>query len=306
MKKIAVTLIFATFYVSAYCQVTDAEKQLKTITADSVIGWTLGGVININTAQTSLTNWSAGGQSSFSINGLVSLFARNKQEKSLWENYLDIGYGTVKQKETGWRKTDDRIDFTSKYGIKAKEKLYYAGLLNFKTQMTPGYNYPNDSVKISDLFAPAYFLAALGIDYVPSPDFTVFCAPITYKLTLVTDAVLAAEGAFGVDPGKNAKHEFGGYVRSLYKVNLMENISLQTKLELFTNYLESFGAIDVSWETLISMKVNKFISATLSTHLLYDQDVKFEEISDDGNEVTTYYSKVQFKEVLAIGLSMNF
>jgi hypothetical protein len=306
MKKIAISIILASLYIGVFGQITDAEKQLRTLAADSIMGWTRGGLININISQTSLTNWSAGGQSSFSINGLLSLNARNKQEKTLWENYLDIGYGTLKQKETGWRKTDDRIDFTSKFGIKATEKLYYAGLLSFKTQMTPGYNYPNDSIKISNLFAPAYVLVAVGIDYVPNPDFTVFFAPLTYKLTLVGDDSLSADGAFGVEPGKKSKQEFGGYLRMLYKKNLMENISLQTKLELFTNYLEDAGAVDISWETLISMKVNNFISATLSTHLLYDQDIKFEEISEDGNEITTYYSKIQFKEVLAVGLLINF
>jgi hypothetical protein len=305
MRKIAIVICLVAFTTGTYSQVTDAEKQLKTQTVDTLLGWKHGGVFGLNTSQTSLTNWSAGGQSSFAINGLVSLFARNKMEKALWENLLDIGYGTMKQKGTGWRKTDDRIDFTSKYGLKAAEKLYYAGILNFKTQMTPGYNYPDDSVKISDLFAPAYLLLAAGIDYVPGPDFTLFFSPFTYKLTIVADDELAAVGAFGVDPGENLKHEFGSYLRSMYKRDVMENVSLQTKLELFTNYLENFGSVDVSWETLIAMKINKFLSATLSTHLLYDEDIMIQKENDDGT-FSTYNSKVQFKEVLAVGFSMNF
>lgn len=305
MKKPLLILIAAVMPVIAYSQVTEAEEKLRALTEDSIIGWKYGGVINLNTSQTSLTNWSAGGQSSFSINGVVSLFARNKKEKSLWENYFDIGYGTLHQKSEGWRKTDDRIDLTSKYGVRAAENLYYAGILNFKTQMTPGYNYPNDSVIISDLFAPAYLLLALGIDYVPNPDLTLYFSPITYKLTIVADDALSAAGAFGVDPGEKFKNELGGYLRAMYKKNLMENVSLQTKLELFTNYLKNFGSIDVSWETLIAMKVNRFISATLSTHLLYDEDVDVEITNDDGS-IRMYNSKVQFKEVLAVGFSFNF
>jgi len=305
MKKIALTLFLTTAFTVSFSQVTDAEKQLKTQKVDSIIGWTRGGIININTSQTSLTNWSAGGQSSFSINGLLNLFARNLQEKSLWENYLDIGYGTLNQKESGWRKTDDRIDLTSKYGIKAADKFYYAALLNFKTHMTPGYDYPNDSVKISDLLSPGYLLLAVGIDFVPNPDLTVYFSPFTYRLTIVNDNLLADAGAFGVDPGKHTKNEFGGYLRALYKKNLMENVSLQTKLELFSNYLKEFGDVDVSWETLIAMKVNKYISATLSTHLMYDEDVAIMKENDAG-EMVPYNSKVQFKEVLAVGFSMNF
>lgn len=305
MKRNLFFIIMVALGASAYSQVTEVEKLLKTSSADSIMGWTRGGIINLNTSQTSLTNWAAGGQSSFSVNGLLNLYARNKKEKSLWENFLDVGYGTMKQKETGWRKTDDRIEFTSKYGLTAAKNLYYAGLLNFKTQMTPGYDYPNDSVKISDLFAPAYLLIGVGIDYVPGADFTFYFSPLTYRLTIVADDILADAGAFGVDPGENSKHEFGSYMRAQYKKELMENITLQTKLELFTDYLKEFGDVDVNWETLISMKVNSYISATLSTQLLYDEDVAIIKENEAG-ELRPYFSRVQFKEVLAIGFSMNF
>lgn len=287
-------------------QVTEAEKQLKTQVADTVMGWKKGGVININTSQTSLTNWAAGGQSSVSVNGLLSLHAHNKKEKSLWENYLDLGYGSLKQKGGDWWKTDDRIDLTSKYGLKAAKNLYYAALLNFKTQMDAGFNYPNDSVKISDFLSPGYLLLALGIDYVPGKNFTVYFAPFTYKLTMVSDDVLADAGAFGVDPGEHSKSEFGGYLRTSFQKDLMENITLQTKLDLFSNYLKNFGNIDVSWETLLSMKVNKFISATISTHLLYDHDITIKKERKDGEDPDEYNSRIQFKEVLAVGLSMKF
>lgn len=304
MKKVFLTGLLLVAVIAAFGQVTEGEKQLKTQKVDTLLGWKKGGVININSSQTSLTNWAAGGQSSVAIGGLLSLYAHNKKDKSLWENYLDLGYGSLKQKEQDWWKTDDRIDFTSKFGLKASDKLYYAALLNFKTQMTDGYNYPNDSVVISRFLAPGYLLGAIGLDYKPSDNFTVFFAPITYKFTLVNDDVLADAGAFGVDPGDHTKSELGGYLRAFMKKEVMENITFQTKLDLFSNYLKNFGNIDVSWESLLSMKVNKLISATLSTHLLYDHDVAIAK-EEDG-VMKSHNSKVQFKEVLAIGFSMNF
>lgn len=305
MKQVLLTLLLLVAVIATFGQVTEGEKLLKTQKVDTLLGWKKGGVININSSQTSLTNWAAGGQSSIAIGGLLNLYAHNKKDKSLWENYLELGYGSVKQKEQDWWKTDDRIDFTSKYGLKASDKLYYAALLNFKTQMTDGYNYPNDSVVISRFLAPGYLLGAIGLDYKPSDNFTVFFAPITYKLTLVNDDVLADAGAFGVDPGDHTKSEFGGYLRAFMKQDVMENITFQTKLELFSNYLKNFGNIDVSWESLLAMKVNKLISATLSTHLLYDHDVTIAK-EDDNGVMKTYNSKVQFKEVLAIGFTLNF
>jgi len=290
----------------AFTQVTDAEKQLKTQSADSVLGWKKGGVINFNTSQTSLTNWAAGGQSSVAVGGLVSLFAHNKQEKGLWENYLDLAYGTLKQGKQAWWKTDDKIDFTSKYGYNLSKTWYLAGLVNFKTQMADGYNYPNDSVKISAFMAPGYLLGALGFDYIPNDHFTVFIAPLTTKMTFVIDEVLSDAGAFGVDPGKSVFSEFGGYARITAKADLMENIGIQTKLDLFTNYLRNPQNIDVSWEVLLNMKINEFFAATVTTHLLYDDDIDIEIDKNDDGVTDAKGPRIQFKEVLAIGFSLKF
>lgn len=295
--------------VPALSQVTDAEKQLKTQSADTLMGWKRGGLININTSQTSLTNWSAGGQSSVAVGGLLSLHAQRKNPGSVWENYLDVGYGTLKQgKESGWWKTDDKIDFTTKYAINLSQKMYLAALAAFRTQMADGFNYPNDSVKISGLLAPGYLVAGLGIDYKPNSAFNLYVSPFTYKLTVVSDEALSDAGAFGVDQGKSSKNEFGGYLRAFYTLTLMENIGLQSKLDLFSNYLKNPQNVDVSWEVLLTMKVNTFISATLATHLLYDDDI---DISADDNDdgiigPDESHPRVQFKEVLAVGLTLKF
>ena len=55
-------------------------------------------------------------------------------------------------------KNDDKIDFTSKYGYKTSKNWNIASLVNFKSQFTKGYNYPNDSTVISNFLAPAYIL----------------------------------------------------------------------------------------------------------------------------------------------------
>jgi hypothetical protein len=299
---------------SAFTQITESEEQLRTQAADSIEGWKKGGIITLNLSQTSLTNWAAGGQNAFSGNGLISLFANYKKDKSLWSNSLDIGYGVLKQgKNEDFIKTDDKIDLLSKYGRKAAEHWYYAALFNFKTQMTAGYNYPNDSVKISTLFAPAYIIGSLGMDYKPNDDLSAYISPVTSKITIVTDQDLANQGAFGVTPAEydtisglivskaeKVRFELGGYLRLEYRKVLMENITILTKLDLFSNYLDNPQNIDVGWETLITMKVNKYISATLNTHLIYDDDIDI--TTDTGKK----RPRTQFKEVLGIGFSYKF
>jgi hypothetical protein len=312
-------LIFTIVLLSMYCnltfaQVTEAEKTLRTVVTDTTQGWKKGGVIAINLAQTSLTNWAAGGQNSVAVNGIFSSFANYKKNKSVWDNSLDIGYGKLKQgKNSDYRKTDDKIDFLSKYGQEAFTNFYYAVLFNFKTQMAPGYNYA-DTSKISDLFSPAYILFALGMDYKPNAYFSAFIAPLTAKFTIVNDKKLSDAGAFGVTPGKKSLSEVGGYLRAIYSKNdfkseFLKNVSFTTKIDLFSNYTKNPQNIVVNWETLIAFKVNKFISANINTQMIYDDKIKVsfdkngDGIVENGESVG---SKIQFKEILGVGLSYNF
>jgi hypothetical protein len=306
--KASLFILSTVFLLSTgYGQITEIEEDLRKIKEDTLLGWKKGGMFNLGFSQVSLTNWVAGGESSLALNGLISLFAHNKTEKGLWENNLEMGYGLLRQGQGApFQKTDDRFDLMSKYGQRIKQKWYYAALFNFRTQFTDGFRTPEDVNPISRLFAPAYMLTALGIEYKPSADFGFFFAPLTNKNTFVLDEVLSVAGAFGVDPGKVFRGEFGGYFRMNYKVDLMENITIQTRLDLFSNYLNNPQNIDVSWETLLTMKVNKLISVTLGTHLLYDDDVKIEVDSNNDGVVDAVGPRVQFKQLLSVGLAYKF
>ncbi len=309
---IIVLIVYATGNTSA--QVTDAEKQLRAVTTDTLQGWRKGGVVTLSVAQTSLTNWASGGQNSLSLNGLFSGFAYYKKGKTAWDNTLDLGYGLLKQGDEDFRKTDDKIEFVSKFGQEAFGKFYYSALASFKTQFSPGYNYPDRVNKISDIFAPAYLMAAAGLDYKPNPYFSVFLAPITGKFTFVTDETLSDAGAFGVSPGETSRSEIGGYLRAVYsradfKSEFLKNITFTTKLDLFSNYTNNPQNIDVNWDVLLGMKVNKFLTVSLVTQLIYDDDIMVPFDSDDNGTIAAgegVKSKVQFKEILGVGFSVKF
>jgi hypothetical protein len=313
-KIVSIILLLGCVFTPLFSQVTEAEKAFRTQTADTTEGWKKGGVISVNLAQTSLTNWASGGQNSVSINGMLSGFANYKMGKSVWDNSLDLGYGLLKQGNEDLKKTDDKIDFLSKYGREAFKNFYYAALFNFKTQFSPGYNYPDATNKISDFLSPGYLLLALGLDYKPNAYFSAFLAPLTAKFTFVTDQTLSNLGAFGVKPGETTRSEIGGYLRAIYSKNdfkseFLKNITFTTKIDLFSNYTENPQNVDVNWEVLIAMKVNKFLSVNFNTQLIYDDNI---QITDDKNGNGTLEtgesirSKVQFKEILGVGLSLKF
>ena len=307
MKKILFFSLTLLLSVPLFSQVTEVEKELKKQPADTVEGWKSGGLFSLTFSQVSLTNWAAGGENSISVNGLVNLYANYLKDKTSWDNSFDLGYGILNQgKENNWMKTDDKVELMSKYGRKAGKHWYYSGLLSFKTQMTPGYNYPNDSNKISNLLAPGYVLGAIGMDYKPSKKFSAFLAPFTSKMTIVNDKDLLAVGAFGVDTGKTIRAEFGGYIRLFYKTDIQKNITLQTKLDLFSNYLHNPQNIDVNWETLVMIKVAKYITMNLTTTLLYDDDIKVAVDRNNDDVPDGMAVRTQFKEVFGVGFAYKF
>jgi len=202
-----------------------------------------------------------------------------------------------------FNKTNDKIELTTAYGyqIDHKKHWYLTALGNFRTQFDAGYNYPDDSTVISKFLAPGYIVAGLGVTYAPVKWFALYMSPASARFTLVTDQRLADSGAFGVERGKTARGEFGPYMRANLNADLAKNINLSSTLELFTDYLHEFGNIDVNWNLLLSMKVNKWLAASIQTQLIYDNDIMIQtEPSEPAGPRT------QFKELLGIGLTYKF
>lgn len=267
--------------------------------------WTKGGVSSLTFAATSLSNWASGGQNSVALNTLYSQFANYAKGKTTWDNALNLGYGVIKQDEGGLEKTDDRINFVTKYGYKLSpdRKWYWSSVLDFRTQFANGFETGSDGRDslISRFMTPGYLTVGTGLEYKPSKYFSFLYAPLTGKFTFVTDDALAAKGAYGVDPGKNSRAEIGSFMRFQFSREIVENISYTSKLELFTGYDESFGNIDVNWENLLVMKVNKYISTSLIWQFLYDDDIA---ITGDNGKTTN--SLLQQKYVFGVGITYRF
>ncbi len=298
MKKISTLLLLMFLATIAFSQ-----------TADPDTSWKKGGFIGINFNQVSLSQWAPGGDNNLSLSSSLSLFANYEKNKTIWSNSLDMAYALIKTSSDPVRKSDDKIDFTSKYGYQIGEgKWYYAGLLNFKSQFAEGFKYPDDSNVVSKFMSPAYLTLALGLTYKPTDYFQVFFSPATGKWTFVNDQTLADAGAYGVKmatldangvlqagTGENLRSEFGAYLNMLFKKDIMENVTFSTKLELFNNYTDedkdNAKAIDVNWESSLTMKVNKFITASILAQLVYDANV---------------VARTQYKQVIGVGFGYKF
>lgn len=301
MKKVLFTALAMTLAIISFGQ--DEQPQ----------GWSHKGNFGINFGQSSYTNWAAGGQNSINGQALFYYELRYLKGNFKWDNVLNtsLGYSFYDFKKKPV-KTDDMIEFTSLAGLKASEHLNYSAELAFRSQFAKGFKYDTDSTHyISKFLAPAYITLGLGMEWVPCQYFSLYFSPITGRVTIVNDDRLASEGAFGVnaiDPADGTVHgnekvrfEFGARAVAKFQYPITENIHFNSKLELFSNYLNHPERIDVDWQNMLVLKVNSWLNANLSTHLIYDYDTPFY------NEAGDYIvgSKVQFKEVLAIGFMIN-
>ena len=293
MKRIYLMILFAALATIVSAQTDDKGYKEG--------AWVLKGVTGVNMSQTAMTNWSAGGENSVAGNAYLNGSLTHKSGDWLWVTNLVLDYGLSKTKSQGMRKSTDKIGLSTQLGYAATKVWYYTLMADLNTQFAKGYNYPDKSHYISKFFAPAYSNISLGMDFRPKSNYSLYLSPIAGKLTFVEDDYLSKEGAFGVDPGDRFRAEIGAYIKAKAEQKIMENVNLITSVDFFTPYDKQFGNVDVNWDVLINMKINKYLSATLNTTLKYDNDVK--TFNDEGEK---HGAKVQFKEVLGIGVAYNF
>ncbi len=266
--------------------------------------WHFDGIVNVAFNQTSFKYWSAGGNNSAAMNAIAGFHLNYEKGDLSFKNSLDLGYGTQKAMGLPFRKTDDKIDFSSKFGYKAINKFYYSALVNFNTQFTDGFEYldSGDSNMVSTFMAPAYLLYSIGIDYLPNDNFSIYTSPLTGKSTFVLDETLSNAGAFGLDSGKTARYEFGAYIKMEMTKQITDDLTINSKLGLFSNYLHNPQNIDVNFDLLANLKVTKFISVTLSTQMIYDDDIMILVNPATGQQGR----RLQIKEILGVGFSYSF
>jgi len=312
MKRLLLSCLVFFFSLGIFSQdlveVTKAVDKSKTgAAADSIKYWNISGMGTLNVAQAGYSNWAAGGTNSLGLIGMVNLNINYSKGKHAWANIIDLGYGFqfigLGSSSQQYNKTDDKIELTSTYGyeIHSNKKWYLSVLANFRTQFSNGYKYPDDSTVISSIMAPGYLIAGIGITYVPAKWFRLYLSPSSGRLTFVLDTALSNSGAFGVTAGKQIRGQFGPYLRADLNKDLAKNINLTSSLELFTDYLSNFGNIDVNFNVLLTMKVNKWLAATINASVIYDDDISIKSSPTDAGGPRT-----QFKEIIGVGLSYKF
>ncbi len=263
--------------------------------------WMYGGNGGLNLNQVSLSNWAAGGENAIGFDVLLNYSADYKKNKHLWQNRFEMAYGLNRTEADGTKKTNDKLYYSSTYGYEMRKNLYLSALLNYNTQFAKGYDYKTDPrTYISRFMSPGYLTAGLGLTWNPKAWITATLSAISWRGTFVGSKILSDEGAFGVEPGKRLFSEMGGNLKVEMNYEFLKNMTIFSRVDLFSNYLEEAQNVDVRWDVQLNMKVNKWFSANVTTNMIYDNDTKI--VQKDGSKGP----RLQFKESLGIGFQINF
>ena len=338
-----ITILLYTLSSKAQIDLTDDEEKRMLALGEIPEGWQLKGNMQTGVSGSYFSQWVAGGINSAGLNGLLSLQANYLRGKNHWENNLTTGYGIMNQGFTtkdSWIKSDDRIEFTSKYGRPAGKEGFTAVLINFSTQYSAGYEKgsngrPDRTKIISQFLAPARLLLAIGYDSKPTDGVSLFLSPATYRGIIVNDALLAAQGAYGVTagkieyttnsegelvanivtPGQKMRQEAGAYCRIQINRKIQDKVSLQLKTELFSNYLDKPENVDIAADLNLQWQLTKFMSFSMGFSWLYDDNTTVTKISTREEVIngethsisSTYASKgLQTRIISSIGLAYQF
>ena len=236
------------------------------------------------------------------MNFLADYSLNYKKDVWTWDTTFLVDYGLAKTSGSEfYKKTSDRFELQSLLGKRFAKLWSYSIFSGFKTPFSNGYTYSNDAngkeirVKKASFLSPAYLQLGLGLSWKEHDNLWLNISPLSPRLTFVskvfTENLAADETYFGVEKGKTSRLEFGGSANAFWLTNLFENVSLEQRLGLYSNYLDNPQNVDLDYQATLNMKVNKYISANIIMHLIYDDNA----IQD-----------LQIREVFGIGFNMGF
>jgi len=321
MKRIVLCLFAVLIAVSAVGQeLTEAQKAAaqaadaaskvkdKVEEAPKPKYWKNSMSCDLGFNQTFLSNWAAGGYSTFALAAAFDGKANYARDYITWDNRLQLNYGIFwsADKQELLQKANDRIYLQSQFGCKTsdKSKWSYSAGFDFRTQFSNTLDkYYQDEqghwqgIMKSGFLAPGYANLSLGMEWKPNEWFNANLAPVTGGFTICIDEGLRQSYGMplnGDNMYSSALFQLGMQIKLNAQADINKVLHLETQLVFFTDYLQHpFEWNRVNWDVGISWEAAKFFKIALNTWLVYDPLITIDDIQ----------SRVQFKEFLSINFT---
>lgn len=280
MKKLFFLCAFFLFnYLPGMAQSTvdmaKASLSARNEKADTSNGWHKGGTIAINLNEAGQNDyWSqvkGGNTAAFGIKGIIDYHFNKKQDKMNWLNSFRGRYGGASSStfvpatattpsyttKVPFLKNDDYLNFTSILGKEFHKSWSYAAFFSLESQfdhfLNPGY------IKLGPSFL-----------YKPNNHFNLILSPLMANVTTKFTPSYKNIAAFGVDSGKTAAFGLGAFMQATLDYDLCKGINYKSVATGYSNYLQDPGNVILDWSNLFTFTVNKYIGATFSFNMRYN------------------------------------
>lgn len=269
-------------------------------------GWTTDGKLQVLFNQSYFNEeWTGGGTSSIAGNLIFNYDFSYKKGNFTWDNRLLANYGITRVESDDFlRKTSDRLEFNTIAGRQLRDsRWYYSFFLNFRTQIDKGYRFSVDPetrenirTEYTNFLSPGYLQFGPGIMWKKNENLLFNIAPSTARFIFVDPNFTSSEGYrsgdyFGIDAGESSRFELGASLTGYAKFELVRNVTVENSLNLYSNYLQDPGNIDIDYLLNLDMKVNRWLSANFIFQAIYDD-----------NAIAAF----QIREVFGAGITVAF
>ena len=301
MKKVLLFLV-------AILALNFAQANNTKMESDSAWKRTAG--IGLDLGQLAMINPKIGsGENRINLGGAATFALNYKKGHIAWDNNLGgifgvqkLGSGLVTGLTTGttqarpYQKSVDELRASSKigYSIKKDSKWFIAADFSMLSQLTATYdgNYLSDKKgtgALAEFLSPAIFTAALGIDYKPTSNFSIFYAPLSWRGVMVNNKTITTHiiptttatvgESFGIAKGKTLNSTAGSLLRAIYTDKFLDKkLVFNSNLALFGGYKTGTG-IKMDWANQIGWNIYKGLQLSLGVNAFYDKEIKV-QVSD--------------------------
>ena len=326
MKK-SVFLVSLSLFVSVQLAYSQKDKDVVVAVADKAkVGeelvdtlqksgtWKFGGNFQLAFNQFYASNWMGAGDPYVGLGTLDRIFLTYNKNKFAWRTTLDLDFGTRFSYKTDadtsmWQreKTSDKMEFNTQIGYKAGGYWYYTMLLNAHSQIANGYRNYKDTIRTSAFMTPGFVTLSLGMEH-KRKTWSWYISPLAARFTCKLGEEFFEQSIAGVDSGKRILTTVGAFTRIAYNADIHPKINLNTKLELFYNYLGEYTHLRnlaTNFEMIWNFSITDWLSVSFKTALLYDYTIKF-PVFDEMGEKKGETDHLQFQESFGLVLGYKF
>lgn len=246
--------------------------------------FSLGGTLSA--AQAAYNNWTEGGLNTLALTAGVDGKAERNSGAWTQTHEMRLALGFVKQDTLDVRKADDLVRLASAFQYEGDgffQTFNPTLSATLRTQFAEGFNYdrvPKElqtpegtrtpPVQVSSFLSPGVFTESLGLTAEPRA-WLVQRLGIASKQTVVWERDVRPLYEFSAD--RAVRVQAG--LSSTTEVNreVIEDVRLRSSLGLFTAFNQASNTPDVTWENVVTAKLNRYLSINFEFTTLYDPNI---------------------------------